>query len=138
MEMEEEIKKLKAMLQGTIGEAVNAPVKRRELLEALHSIRHAVDGLHTMVVGITKYNNMPQTCTDAEGKPLKVGDALYCNDGTIKRVIAIGYKWAELSVSSKSESDGIWYQPAIVVHRFALSKEYAAQKADDDSKHFLE
>lgn len=140
--MDEELKKLRAMLEGAISESVNMPVKRHELLEALHAIRHAVDGLYTIAVGISQYTNMPQTCADAEGKPLKVGDGLYCNDGTVKRVLAVGYKWAELSISGKSESDGVWYQPAIIAHRFALDRAYAAQKVDDkvddNSKHFLD
>ena len=106
-----------------------------ELLEAIHELKHSVDGLQAITKGLAEYTGIPKGCREAEDKPLKVGDILYCRNGERKAVLEIGYKWAILSITEKlTEEDGIWYEPAIKAHRFSLDKDYAANA--DRSEHF--
>lgn len=135
MSNEEKMKKMLEMLLSGGGEKM---AQKMMIMEATHDIRHGIDGLYEITRGIVEYLTMPKTCNDADGKPLKVGDVLYCHDGSEKTVLGIGYKYAELSdTGNPKELDGIWYQPAIIAHRFSLSKEYAMQ-GNGEEKHFLE
>ena len=106
------------------------------LMKGIKTEMEKSEGLELLLDGLCAYMDMPRSCKDSEGSELKAGDVLSggtltekceAHDGecpheaqTQKRVLEIGWRWAELSEcyadsgdAEAKKTDGRWYEATI-------------------------
>lgn len=125
---EESITKL---LEGRFGKG-NVGVKKigtRELFATrkkkpdMSMSKNDRQGLLESIAYIADKAKIPNSCVDAIDRQIKVGDILATDDGAKKKVIQVGWKFAELSkVEDHTKTDGVWFEHEIATMGFTIEK----------------